>query len=403
MRFIDESGESLGLMEASARGYPAAGGAFSPAGEADLRPALYAPEASYAEAAASAIAALFPEDVDPVMAERLAARAFDAAPERTDRGDGILVADYASGPSGSAADAEASMLAGILAVVARRGGPRLLLADGSGCEGAALSEAIAGVTDLRLALLYPQGHAASGIRSQRLAREGGQVSLVNVRGDRASVDRLIRKASGRTLGNAGLTAAGPANPARFVARIVTIAATFSILRKGTAGDLLLGIRAGDGLAFAACLWAWRLGLPLKGIVLSMGAKGVLGLDQAGRALVDRFDAERPGVIRSLALLHPVDRESALLARAALAEEGGPALDIASAMTLVAAEGALDAGLRGHARVVVPRGADPRWDFVSTADGADAYDSGDALPGLLDARADHEIEPSLSALERALTA
>jgi hypothetical protein len=386
MRFIDEQGGFLGLAEAASRGCGGGGSVLSPAGEADLRSAIYSPEASYAQAAASAVAALFPEELDPLMADRLASRAFAVAPERFERGEDILVADYASGPSGSAAGAEAAFLAGILAGVARRGGPRLLLADGTGSEGAALSEAIAGIHDLRLALLYPEGHTASGVMSQRLVREGGQVSLVAVRGDRAAVDRLIREAAGRSVAGWGLTAAGPANPARFAARIVVLASTFSILRKGASGDLLMGIEAGDGLGFAACLWAWRLGLPIKGIVLSIGEKGVLGLDPAGRALVDRFDADRPGVIRSLTLLQPVDAASALLSRSVLEAEGGPVLDLASAMTLVAAERALDAGLRGHARVVVPRGSDPG-----------------PGPGLLDARVDREVAPDFPSLERALTA
>ncbi|MGA2546117.1 MAG: hypothetical protein ABSF43_06195 [Rectinemataceae bacterium] len=393
MQFIDGKDGILGLMDAAARGYPATSGAFAPTGNGDLRPAVYAPEASYTETAASAVAALFPEDFDPLMAARLAARAFAVAPERSEHTEDIVIADFTSGPSGSAADSEAAFLAGILAAVARRSGPRLLLADGTGPEGAALSEAIVGLRDLRLVLLYPADQAASGVRSQRLAREGGQLSLVTVHGDGLAVDRLIREAAGKTVAGMAATAAGPANPARFAARIVALASTFSMLRIGVASDFFMGIGAGDGLGFAACLWAWRLGLPLTGIVLSVGEKGVLELDAAGRDLVDRFDAERPGVIRSLALLQPVDRESALRSRAALEAEGGPALDLASAMTLVAAERSLEAGLRGHARILVPRGADPRWDASATSPGI----------GLRDARVDAEIEPTLTALERALTA
>jgi hypothetical protein len=392
MRFIDEKGGLLGLIDAAARGYPESPGAFAPSGDGDLRPAIYAPEASYSETAASAIAALFPEEFDPIMAERLATRAFALQPEQGDFAEEILVADYCSGPSLSAADSEAAFLAGILVGVARRRGPRLLLADGAGPEGAALSEAIVGCRDLRLALLYPSGQAASGVRSQRLAREGGQVSLLTVRGDRCAVDRLIREAAGRTIAGMVATAAGPANPGRFAARIVALAATFTILARGVAGDLYMGIRGGDGLGFAACLWAWRLGLPIGGIILSVGGKGVLGLDAAGRNLIERFDAERPGVIRSLALLQPVDRESASRSSAALAAAGLPPLDLASAMTLVAAERSLEAGLHGHARILVPRGADPQWD-----------DAAGPRIGLRDARVDAEIDPSLGELERALTA
>jgi hypothetical protein len=191
------------------------------------------------------------------------------------------------------------------------------------------------------------------------------------------------------------TAAGLANPARFAARIVSLAATFAILRKGTAGDFFMGVRGGDGLGLAACLWAWRLGLPLTGIVMSVSEKGVLGLEPSGRCLVERFDAERPGVIRSLTLLQGVDREAALASRAALAAEGGPALDLASAMALVAAERALDAGLGGHARIVVPTGGNPSWD--------EGGESAGLRGGLRDARVDADIAPSLRELERALTA
>ena len=386
-------------MEAAARGYPRVSGAFAPTGDGDLRPAVYAPDAAFQETAASAMASLFPEDLDPLMAQRLAARAFPSAPGIRDfRGD-ILVLDHASGPSGSASDSETAFLAGILAGVARHSGPRVLLADGTGPEGEALSEAVAGLRDLRLALLYPQGSAASGIRSQRLARQGGQVSLISVRGDRFAVESLMREAAGTSIAGMSVTAAGPSNPARVAARIVSLALSFSMLRTGAAGDLYFGIRGGDGLGFAACLWAWRLGLPLTGIVLSVGERGVLGLDAASRNLVDRFDADRPGVIRSLALIQPVERAAALNSRAAFEASGGPLLDLASAMALAAAELSLEAGLRGHAKIIVPRGADSCWDRSSDANSSPVYPGG----GLHDARVDTEIEPSLRDLERALTA
>ena len=393
MQFIDEKGGILGFFDAAERGYPASPGVFAPTGGGDLRPAVYAPDASYAETAASAMAALFPEDFDPLMAERLAARAFPLVPEWKARVGDIVIADYASGPLGGSAGTGAAFLAGILAAHARQHGPMLLVADGAGSEGAALSEAVAGLHGLQLVLLYAAGQAAGGVKGQRLAREGGQVSLCAVRGDSRAVDRLIREAAGTTVAGMVLCAAGPANPARFAARIVELAATFSLVRTGVASDLFLGVGAGDGLGLAACLWAWRLGLPLKGIVLPVGEKGELGLDESGGSLVERFDADRPGVIRSLALLQPVDRESALRSRSALEAEGGPPLDLATAMTLVAAERSLDAGLRGQARILVPRNADPRWDDAATSPAV----------GLRDARVDFEIEPTFAALERALTA
>ena len=112
-------------------------------------------------------------------------------------------------------------------------------------------------------------------------------------------------------------------------------------------------------------------------------------------MVERFDAEYPGVIRSLALLHPVDREAAIRYRDELCTTGGPKIDLASAMTLAASESALDAGLRGHARIIVPWGASLAWD-----EGLSGSELGAALR---DARVDAEIDPDLDELARALTA
>lgn len=393
MHFIDEKGGALGLVDAAALGLPpgASSGVFSPASDADLRPAVYAPDSSYPETAASAIAALFPEDIDPIMAERLAERAFSRKPATFSLDGDILVADYRSGPSASAADISSAFLAGILGHAARRRGPMLLLADGSGCEGAALAEAVSGLRDLRLALLYPEPAQAEGLNGAFLKREGGQSRILSLRANRLAADRLIREAAGGKLAGMSVAAAGPANPARFAARIVRLAASFSILRKGAAGDLYIGVRAGDGFELAACLWAWKLGLPLAGIVLSVSEKGILGLDPAGRRFVERFDAEYPGVIRSLVLMQNVDRASALKSREELRLAGGPELDLASSMSLAAAELALDAGLRGHARIVVPWSVDPCWDEAGKGPGGGAIGF------------DAEIGATSAELERALTA
>jgi threonine synthase len=395
MHFIDENGAVLGLVEASALGLPSLSpkGVFAPASDGDLRPAVYAPDSSYSEAAASAVAALFSEDIDPVLAARLTERAFSRPPAIFGGDEDIIVADYRSGPSACAADIEADFLVGLLAHAARKRGPFLLLADGSGHEGAALAEAASSHGDLRVALLYPSGQAPRGIRGALLKREGGGALLIRVEGDRAAIEGLVREAAGRSVAGMSVTAAAPASPARFAARIVNLAASFATLRKGAAGDLFMGVRAGDGLGFAACLWAWKLGLPLTGIILSVGEKGILGIDASGRRVVERFDAEYPGVIRSLALLQNVDRETALGAAEALRLAAGPSVDLGSAMTIAAARLALDAGLRGHARIVVPWGADPKWDAESTSE--------DLHPSAK--RFDAEIGPSLAALERALTA
>jgi threonine synthase len=404
MRFKNGAGAVLGLVEAAALGRPEGGGGpFLPAGEDDLKPAVYSPESSYSDFAASAISALFPGDVDPMLALRLADRAFPSPPEPFDFDESLTVVDLCSGPSASSADPGAAFLGGILAVEARARGPRLVIADGSGPEGAALAEAMAGIEGLSLALLYPEGSRAAGIRPARLAREGGSTRLIAVRGGRVEVGDLIAACAGGRIDGKAVTIAGPSNPARFAARIIGFAAVFAALSKGATGEIYLGLRSGEGIGLSACLWAWRLGIPLTGAIIplgeadgaSAGIDAAFGGDPDGRALAARFEEGRPGLIRSLVRLHDVDRGSILAARGRLEAAGAPSLDLEAAAVVAAAERVLEQGLRGHAKVLVLSERHPSW----SGEGA-------SLPrtlsgAMLDARPDSEIGPSLGELRSAL--
>jgi hypothetical protein len=382
-------------MEAALLGYPDRG-AFAPAGDADLRQAIYAPEAGYAETAASAIAALFPEDLDPILAKRLADRAFPASPRCIETDGDLIVVDTSSGPSASSADIEAAFLAGTLAAASHDRGPICLIADGRGPEGPALAEAVAASRNLSLVLLYPSGSPIVGIEGRNLAREGGTTRLVWVRGGEEEIDGLVRACAGSEIGARTLAAAGPANPARFASRIIGLASIFAELRKGFAGDMLLGIAFGSGLDLAAALWSWKLGLPLTGIILPVDERSDARLDGLGMGLVNRFDYDCPGGLRSLALLRSVDDEAALSSRATFLSKSGLALGISSAKAFLAAEGALEAGLGGHSRMIVPCVSRAGWD---EGPGSSALASG----GLPASRPDAEIGASLAELASALTA
>jgi len=404
MRFSDDAGADLGLVEAAALGRPEGGrGPFLLTGEDDLRSAVYAPESSYSDFAASAVAALFQGDIDPLLSLRLAERAFHTVPAAFDVGDDVTIIDLAGGASASAADPGAELLAGLLAAKVRDEGPRLLLADGSGPEGAALSEASAGVEGLRLALLYPRLSRAAGIRLSRLEREGGSTRIISVRGGPGDVAALLAASAGKRVGDLAVTLAGPANPARLAARIVGLAAIFAASRKGSPGELYMGMRAGDGIGLAACLWAWRLGIPLTGTILPVGEDAlpsegldtVLGGDPDGRAIASRLEEERPGLLRSLVRLPEAGRDLAVAARERVKSAGGPSIDLGTAAALAAAELVLNQELRGHARVLVLSELHPAWSeegtaFPKTLSGA-----------TLDARPDVEIGPTLSELEAAL--
>ncbi len=395
MQFNSTRGKGLQrkLEEAAVWGYPGADGLYTLAGEVDLRNEIYAPEASFPEIAASFMSALFPENIDPRMAQRLAELSFGPAPLIHDAGSGILVMDLATGPSASAADYEAAFLAGLLAEHKARGERLVLVALGHGSEAAALAEATAGIPGIELVILGARD-PIRGLKPSRLRREGGHVSILSLRSGAAAAQALLRSVSGRRLGSLPLIPAGPANPARLAARTVLQIASFVQCRRGVAGDILYALPADDGFALAAGLWAWNLGLPMTGFVLPIAA-GKARTDE-GRELVETFDRERPGLLRSIVVYKSADEE--LGAAKALVEAGAPALDAASLRGLAAAL-SLSLGLKGHGRIIVPRPAHPCWDEAG-APGRCLLPEG-LSSALTDARPDAEIGGSLEELESVL--
>ncbi|MBL8966491.1 MAG: hypothetical protein JNG85_05725, partial [Spirochaetaceae bacterium] len=177
-------------------------------------------------------------------------------------------------------------------------------------------------------------------------------------------------------------------------------------RSGVSGDLIVAAPPSDGFGLATGLWDWSWGLPVSAFVsarlsqtaraggfAAFGGAGELagfGFDAEGEELLGRFARDYP--LGSLVVLADADPETAARESAALLEAGGPALDRGSSFALAASRRALEAGYSGHARIVVPRFADPAWD----GEGAGAPSAGARL-----VRPDAVIAPTMAGLESAL--
>jgi hypothetical protein len=401
MRFIDDAGNDFGLIEASALGCPPErGDLFFPSGEDDLRPTIYAPYSSYTDFAASALVALFPGEIDPMLSIRLAQAAFSGSPLASTLSADVPIIDFADATRGPA-DPGALMLAGILAPLVKKRGPRILLADGSEAEGPTLAEAAAGVEGLDVVLLYPENSHAVGIRSDLLARKGGFVRIAAVRGGSGEVARLLRSIAGAEIEGKAVTVAGPANPARFAARILVFAAVFAAFRTEAAGEFYFALRASDGLVLAACIWAWRLGVPLTGIVMpALIGKDVstpmARFDLESRRFIARLEEERPGLLKSLVVFH--DIRSGNVAGGARGEndtDSAAAVDMDTAAAYAAAEQHLRSGLRGHAKIFILDGHGARRRRISKNLGPAGARDSDALDP------DYTIGPDVSELRAVL--
>ncbi len=413
MRFNDSLGGGQGLRASVLQGRPAGGASCIPGGEADLRPVLYAPPSLFPDSAAAAAMALFPGDLDPSLAERLASEAFPSPPPSFDHGEGIRILDFAVGRSGNVADHGAALLATLLR--ARRDGaegrPPLLLVPLRDAAESAIAAAVAaalaaargsgedparGGADPLLVFLLPAGGGSRAV--PRLAMELGLV--LEIEGGPEGISRLLDEAAGGELAGRPATIAGTDNPAFLAARMILCAASFHQASEGSSGDLLFSFPSTDGIGLAAALWSWRFGLPLTGAILAVPEEAPIdGLDPAGlvsppgRELLAAFENEQPGLLGSLVRVERSSRTEAEAARGRLSAAGGPALDLDSAHALAAAERVLAAGLEGHARVVVLREAlPPSEEAASSPRGDGSRESG--APPL-------RAAPTLQALEAAI--
>ncbi len=386
-------------------GYPGPEGVFALSGEGDVRQAVYSPESSFTETAAILLSTLFTEDIDPLLADRLAERAFSEAPAIVGREEAIPVVDLAGGPTGSSADYGAALLAGLLSARPKKGERRLIAAF-PGPWGAALVESASDIESLEVLLICGE-EDIRGIKAQRLAREGGKVLLVGLRADRKGRVDFLRSLCGRRLAGRDVVVAGPGNPVDFAAHLILHVAAFADLRRAAAGEIFAALPAESSLGLAAGLWAWRLGLPLSGLLLPHADRPLAEADPEFGELVDRFGSERSGLLGSILSGQDVSEAEALAARDELAARGGPWLDRSSSLALAAARRHLVPELLGHTHIVVSRHGHPYWERPSAPGGA-LWKAAAGAPterpaGLAGALADARLDATIDADPKRLEA
>jgi len=374
MRFQGtRGGTPLDFRQAVSLGYPGDGGYFVPEalfeGSANLRSAVYAPLAGFAEVVALAASELLPEVLDPRHLVDIVLESYASEPPLHQVDKDILVLDMATGASSSSADYAAAFEARLLGRLAEPGKDFVLAATSSFRDAAALGAAFAAKgTGLPLVLLCPEGQEG-GLAATLAGGRASPVLVLEVEGGPAAAAALERNLAGHSLAGRRVMAGGAASPSRLVGRSLLLIGLFSIARRGLSGDLIVTAPPGDLLGLVTGLWAWSWGLPvsafllpdLEGDVRHEGeclAAGPEWADAsgepdslAGAEMLRSFGRDRP--LGSLVLrmpLPPGSRGEVLV--------DGLSLDKGSGLALEAARAALAGGLAGHGTIVVPRFAGP---------------------------------------------
>lgn len=386
MRFQStRGGDSLLFREAIVRGYPLGGGFFAPAASggspADIRSAVYAPDAGFADIITLAASELLPELLDPRLVADLAFAAFGREPGLVRSGDGILVLDVASGASGSATDYSAAFTAGLLGRLGLPAGA-FVLAAASARDAAALGSAFASSgCGLPLVLLCAEGEGPGMPVPASPSSHPSPVILIEVKGGLEAASALERRLAGSSPSGRQVVAGGAASPARLLGRSLLLVGLFCLARKGLSGDLVVAAPPADLLGLVTGLWAWDWGLPVSAFLLpslEAGDQGasvaIEGTDPdlaAGKELLGCFDKDHP--LGSLVISMPLEA-----GRPTAASVEGLPLDLGSGLALEAARAALSAGIAGHGKILVPRFARP-WG----PDGA-GETAGNPAPSLIEA-------------------
>ncbi len=280
MRFSDgtAASASLDLAAAGIRGFPPGSGVYAPSEGIDIRFLAYEGELPAIQAATLALDLLLPEGT-PVGAAADLARSVEA------QGSG--------NQNGSLADRLSLSLAGFLCPEVSEAAFEVRPVCLVSLEGEALRSLAEACMSygLPLVALCPEA-GIRGLPPGLLARAGGSVFAIGVKGGKEAID-LLEHGAGAESGPFRLLPLGSGSPLRFVGKLVHLIVRFLEERRGFSGELYLSVPDRDEEAIAVALWAWSWGLPLTGILVPEEMPAPSSVGGHARALLARFMEAHP--------------------------------------------------------------------------------------------------------------
>jgi threonine synthase len=189
-----------------------------------------------------------------------------------DLGEGTAMLQLFHGPSAAFKDVGARFLAECVAHRPGGTGRALVLVATSGDTGGAVAAAFHGRPDVDVAILFPAGRISPRQR-QQLTAWGGNVRAFAVRGTFDDCQRLVKAA----FADEGLRArrrllsANSINIGRLLPQQVYYAAAALDYRARHGADPGFIVPTGNLGNAVACLWAKRMGFPIRRVVLATNA------------------------------------------------------------------------------------------------------------------------------------
>ena len=323
----------VGFSDALARGLASGGGLYVPLEWPGAAVAAVKPDDTLAQQAAGFLAPF--ASGDPLAPEipAIAAEAFNfPAPLVPLDGDRLGVLELFHGPTAAFKDFGARFLAASLSRL-RRGAtrPLTILVATSGDTGGAVAAAFHRQPGIEVVVLFPKGQV-SPTQQQQLTCWGDNVRSLAVRGSFDDCQRLVKQAfvEPSLATQWDLSSANSINLGRLLPQAVYYAATSVALQARTGAPASFVIPSGNLGNATACVWARRLGAPIKEIVLAHNAnrtvpdylsEGVLRIRASVATLASAMDVGNPSNLERLTALYP-DAAALRLAVSAVSIEDG---------------------------------------------------------------------------------
>lgn len=263
---------------------PADGGLYVPYSEHDLRSWILHmnEQTTFSTIAGSLTAALLKEEISPVISERIAVAAFQGySPRLRQLDDRLFLLELFHGPTGNHRDFGflwlASALEHLLTIDEKNA---IVIASSTGAGGRSMAAAFGNKKHLKLIILYPKGYA-KGLKPEHLFQNGGSVYPVEVKGDTAAVENLIRSIyqERQLIEEYNLTLANTVNIGRILPQVFFYMFAFTRIKARTAGEIFYAVPSGNYGNLAAGLYAWKFCLPVKGFITD--ATEALNCDETG--------------------------------------------------------------------------------------------------------------------------
>jgi threonine synthase len=274
VRYVSTRGESppVPLSAAVERGLAPDGGLYVPEPFPAAPPDVLEGDGPLAEVAERLLAPFFAGDALAGTLGEICGEALSFPVPLRELEGGTAVLELFHGPTAAFKDVGARFLAALLSRIPGDGRPLTILVATSGDTGGAVAAAFHGRPGVKVAVLFPAG-MVSPRQEKQLTAWGGNVRAFAVRGAFDDCQRLVKAAMADPALRAArrLSSANSINVGRLLPQMAYYAwsAREYLRRHGVAPGFI--VPSGNLGNAAAALWARRVGIPVREVVMATNA------------------------------------------------------------------------------------------------------------------------------------